>query len=147
MTRPVHVLAAHQHQEKRAMKARGRPDEEHTHWHMHAQAANEGRVYQAGHDQHVTVHVHGAEPNSPSGPHRLAMLMPLIRLAQFVLVLAFVVCTMATGVLLYGGGFTIESLKGLGLTLGLFTLLMVIESITTGRWHRWSRARQRAPRR
>jgi len=125
------------------MKEKGRREEDHSRWKMHAQAAGEGRVYQAGRDQHLTVHVHGGE----SEPHRLAALMPLIRLAQLVLVLAFVVCFMASGLLLYSGGFTVEFLKGLALTMGILALLMVTERITTGRWHRWSRPRQRAARR
>jgi ABC-type nickel/cobalt efflux system permease component RcnA len=141
------VLAVHQHQEKAAMKAKGQRDEEHSRWKMHAQAEGEGRVYQAGGDQHLTVHVHGVESESESEPYRMAALMPLIRLAQFVLVLAFIVCAMATGLALYGGGFTVEFLKGLGLTSGILALLMVAERITTGRWHRWSRTRQRAARR
>ncbi len=124
------------------MKAKGRHGEEHSRWNMHAQAEGEGRVYQAGGDQHLTIHVQGVEPDSGSEPHRLGALMPLVRLAQFVLVLAFVVCAMATGLVLYSGGFTVEFLKGLGLTSGILALLLVVERMTTGRWHRWSRPRR-----
>lgn len=125
------------------MKAEGRRDEEHSGWQMHARAEGKGHVYQAGGDQHVTVHV---QPGSEPVSYGRAALAPFVRLLQLVLVLAFIVLGMATALLFRSGGFAVPFFQSLGLFAGNFALLMVTERLTTGRWHRWSRTRQRAPR-
>ncbi len=125
------------------MKGKGRGDEEHLRWQMHAQAEGEGRVYQAGGDQHVTVHV---QPESEPVSHRRAALAPFVRLLQLVLVLAFVALSLATALLFHSGGFTVPFFQGLGLLVGNLALMMITERLTTGHWHRWSRTHQRAPR-
>ncbi|MFI8928727.1 hypothetical protein ACIG3E_13750 [Streptomyces sp. NPDC053474] len=125
------------------MKGKGRSDEEHPRWHMYAQAKGEGRVYQAGGDQHVTVHV---QPDSAPVSYRRAALAPFVRLLQLALVLAFVVLGLATALLFHSDGFTVPFFQSLGLLVGDLALLMITERLTTGRWHRWSRTHQRAPR-
>jgi hypothetical protein len=123
------------------MKAEGRRDEEKPGWQMHARAEGEGRVYQSGGDQHVTVHVHEVQPDSAPVSYGRAALAPFIRLLQLVLVLAFIVLGLATALLFHSGGFTVPFFQSLGLFAGSFALLMVTERLTTGRWHRWSRPR------
>lgn len=129
------------------MKAGGRRNEDRSEWRLHARAEGEGRVYQAGGDQHVTVHVHGVQPGSEPVSYRRAALTPFIRLLQLVLVIAFSVLGLATALLFHRGGFTVPFFQSLGLFAGSLALLMVTERLTTGRWHRWSRTtRRRAPR-
>jgi len=123
------------------MEAEGRRDEENPGWQMHARAKGEGRVYQSGGDQHVTVHVHGVQPDAEPMSYGRAALAPFVRLLQLALVLTFVVLGLATALLFYGGGLTVPFFQSLGLLAGDFALLMVTERLTTGRWHRWSRPR------
>ncbi|MFE8941152.1 hypothetical protein ACFYNX_27220 [Streptomyces sp. NPDC007872] len=64
----------------------------------------------------------------------------LARFLQFVLVLAFVVLAMVSGLLAYWHrGMSTELCQTLGLLLGCLALLLLIERLTTGRWTRWSR--------
>lgn len=125
------------------MRAEGRHDEEHSGRQMHARAEGEGRVYQAGGDQHVTFHVHEVQqPDSEPVSYGRAALAPFIRLLQLVLVLASIVLGLATTMLFHSGGFTVPFFQSLGLFVGSFALIMVTERLTTGRWHRWSRPRR-----
>ncbi len=121
------------------MTAKSRGDEEHPRWQMHARAEGEGRVYQAGGDQHVTVHM---QPDSEPVSRRRAALAPFVRLLQLVLVLAFVVLSLATALLYHRGGFAVPFFQSSGLLVGDLALMMITERLTTGRWHRWSRTHQ-----
>ncbi|MFB7836159.1 hypothetical protein [Streptomyces sp. NPDC056056] len=67
-------------------------------------------------------------------------LRSLARFLQFVLVLAFVVLALVSGLLAYGHrGMSTELAQTLGLLLLCLVLLLVTERLTTGRWTRWSR--------
>jgi hypothetical protein len=126
------------------MKASGRRNEEDSRWQMHAHAEGEGRVYQAGRDQHVTVHVHGKQPQPQSSGGVRDALWSLYLLLQLAGTLAFIVGGLiATMTLLKGGLFSTLFIQGFGLTIASFALIAVVERIFTGRWHRWSRPRKR----
>ncbi|WP_327309800.1 hypothetical protein OG730_41695 (plasmid) [Streptomyces sp. NBC_01298] len=67
-------------------------------------------------------------------------LRSLAAFLQFVLVLAFVVLALVSGLLAYKHrGMSTELAQALGLLLSCLALLLVTERLTTGRWTRWSR--------
>lgn len=128
------------------MKAQGRRDEEDSPWQMHAQAEGEGRVYQAGRDQHMTVHMHGEQLQRRSVGNLRNALAPLYVLLQLVGTIAFVVGGLTASMTLRKGGFSTVFFQSCGITGASLGLMMLVERLFTGRWHRWSRPRQRAPR-
>ncbi|MEU8706035.1 hypothetical protein [Streptomyces sp. NPDC048565] len=128
------------------MTAEGRRDEEHSRWSMHAQAAGKGRVYQAGGDQHVTVHVHRVQPKPLSAGSLRNALAPLYVLLQLVGTIAFVVGGLIASKTLGKAPFSTLALQSCGIMVASLALMMLVERLFTGRWHRWSRTRRRAPR-
>jgi hypothetical protein len=128
------------------MKRKGRRYEEHPRWQMHAQAEGEGRVYQAGGDQHVTVHVQSAQPQPVSAGNLRNALAPLYVLLQLVGTIAFVVGGLLTSITLWKAPFSSLFFQSCGIMAASLALMMLVERLFTGRWHRWSRTHQRAHR-
>lgn len=70
----------------------------------------------------------------------MSALRPLIVFFMFVLTLAFVVLSLACGVLAISHrGLSAELFKGLALLVLCMALLMACNRFLTGQWHRWSR--------
>jgi uncharacterized protein (DUF2235 family) len=128
------------------MKANGRRDEEHARWQMRAQAQDEGRVYQAGRDQHVTVHVHGEQRQAGSAGHLRNALAPLYVLLGLVGLGAFAVGGLTACLAFWRSGLSVMFFQSCGISAAGLALVMTAERIFTGRWHRWSRTRGRARR-
>lgn len=121
-------------------------DEEGSRRQMYGHAEGDGRVYQAGRDQHLTVHVHGKQPQpQPYGSVRNA-LAPLYVLLQLVGTLAVVVGCLIVAMTLRKALFNTLFFQGCGIVGASLALMMIIERLFTGRWHRWSRPRKRASR-
>lgn len=128
------------------MKAPGQRDEEGSRWQMYGHAEGDGRVYQAGRDQHVTVHVHGEQPQPQSYGSVRSALAPLYVLLQLVGAIAFVVGGLVVAMTLRKALFSTLFFQGCGILSVSLALMMVVERLFTGRWHRWSRPRKRASR-
>lgn len=128
------------------MMAAGQRDEEGSRRQMHGHAEGDGRVYQAGRDQHLTVHVHGEQSQSQSYGSVRNALAPLYVLLQLMGTLAFVVGALIVTMTLQKALFSTLFFQGCGIVGASLALMMVVERLFTGRWHRWSRPRKRVSR-
>ncbi|GGW62925.1 hypothetical protein GCM10010340_46650 [Streptomyces griseoloalbus] len=128
------------------MMAPGQRDEEGSRRQMYGHAEGDGRVYQAGRDQHLTVHVHGEQSQPQSYGSVRNALASLYVLLQLVGTLAFVVGCLIVAVTLREALFSTLFFQGCGMVGASLVLMMIVERLFTGRWHRWSRPRKRASR-
>lgn len=128
------------------MMAPGQRDEESSRWQMYGHAEGDGRVYQAGRDQHLTVHVHGEQPQPQAHRSSRNALASLYVLLQLVGALAFVVGCLTVAMTLREALFSTLFFQGCGIVGASLLLMMAVERLFTGRWHRWSRSGKRVSR-